>query len=213
MEAHVDPKRVVAEAYDRMGPAFDAWNSRRPPAVRTWFLGEVLARLGAGSTVLELGCGPGTDADALSTARRYIGVDVSAAQLSIARRRVSSATFVRGDLTSIAFRPGSLDGVVAFYVFMHVPQQDLAPTFERIATWLRPGGHLMLSISTFEDVDRVEEWLDVPTYFARFTPGLTERLIEQAGFSIVLSELRDEVDDRYGPTDFRWIIARSGVGR
>jgi SAM-dependent methyltransferase len=63
----VDPKRVVADGYDRLGPAFSAWNEARPPDVRSWFLGEVLARLGEGSDVLELGCGPGTAAAALST--------------------------------------------------------------------------------------------------------------------------------------------------
>ena len=91
----VDPKRVVAEGYDRLGPAFSAWNETRPPEVRSWFLGEVLARLPEGSDVLELGCGPGIDAGRLSVGRRYIGVDLSRVQLSIARRRVPDATFVR----------------------------------------------------------------------------------------------------------------------
>ena len=30
------------------------------------------------------------------------------------------------------FRPASFDGVVAFYVFNHVPQEELAPAFARI---------------------------------------------------------------------------------
>jgi hypothetical protein len=45
----VDPKRIVADGYDRMGLEFDAWNSERPSESRRWFLGEVLARLGKGS--------------------------------------------------------------------------------------------------------------------------------------------------------------------
>ena len=72
-----DPRRIVADGYDRMGWEFAAWNSERPPEARRWFLDEVLARLGEGSAVLELGCGPGTDAAALSAGRRYIGVDLS----------------------------------------------------------------------------------------------------------------------------------------
>ncbi len=142
----VDPKRIVADGYDRMGEEFSAWTSERPLEVRQWFLGEVLARLGEGSAVLEVGCGPGTDAGALSAGRRYVGVDLSSVQLSIARRRVPHATFLLGDLASMAFRPASFDGVVALYVFMHVPQEELGPTFERIFAWLRPGGRLMLSL-------------------------------------------------------------------
>jgi SAM-dependent methyltransferase len=209
MEELIDPKRVVANGYDRLGADFAAWNDARPTASRRWFRGEVLARLPEGSDVIELGCGPGTDAAELSTRRRYVGVDLSSVQLSIARQRVPQATFLQGDLTSIAFRSGSFDGVVAFYVFMHVPQESLMPTFDRIFGWLRPGGRLMLSTSTIEADDRFEEWLDTPMYFARFTPNLTERLIRGAGFEIELSEIRGEgVDDGYGPVEFNWMIAR-----
>lgn len=179
MEGPVDPKRIVAEGYDRMGSEFFAWNSERPPEVRWWFLGEVLARLPEGTTVLELGCGPGTDATELSAGRRYVGVDLSRAQLTIAQQRVPDATFILGDFTSMAFRPASFDGVVALYVFMHVPQEELGPTFERIFGWLRPGGRLMLSLSTIEAEDRVEEWLDAPMFFARFTPQVSERLLSK----------------------------------
>src|SRR5438093_10903683 len=114
MEHSLDAKRIVADGYDQMGYEFDAWNSERPPEVRQWFLGEVLARLGEGSTVLELACGPGTDAGELSSGRRYVGVDLPRVQLSIARQRVPHAAFVVGDFTSMAFRPASLDGIVAF---------------------------------------------------------------------------------------------------
>jgi cyclopropane fatty-acyl-phospholipid synthase-like methyltransferase len=204
----VNPKRIVADGYDQLGSAFPAWVAESGSEVRSWFLGEVLARVGEGSGVIELGCGPGTAAAALSSGRRYVGVDLSHVQLSIARQRVPEATFVRGDLTAMEFRPASFDGAVAFYVFMHVPQEQLASTFERIFAWLRPGGWLMLSLSTIAAGDRVEEWLDVPMYFARFTPGLSERLLNKAGFDIETSEIRWEEEPRYGPTDFHWVIAK-----
>lgn len=208
MEDLVDPKRVVADGYDRMGHEFRAWNSKRPPEVRRWFLGEVLATLGQGSTVLEVGCGPGTDAGELSAGRRYVGVDLSSVQLSIARQLVPDAAFVVGDFTSMAFRPASFDGIVAFYVFNHVPQEELVPTFERTFEWLRPGGCLMTSLLTIEAEDRVEEWLGVPMFFAGVTPKSTEQLLLETGFHIELSELREEVDAQYGPSETRWVIAR-----
>jgi cyclopropane fatty-acyl-phospholipid synthase-like methyltransferase len=209
MEYLMDPKRVVADGYDRMGLQFSAWSSERPREVRRWFVGEALARLGEGSTILEVGCGPGTDAAELSAGRRYVGVDLSSVQVSIAKQRVPQATFLVGDLTTMAFRPTSFDGVVALYVFMHVPQEELEPTFRRIFGWLRPGGWLMLSLSTNEAEDRFEEWLDTPMFFARFTPHLSERLLRETGFDLELSEVREEgVDDGYGPVDFHWVIAR-----
>jgi cyclopropane fatty-acyl-phospholipid synthase-like methyltransferase len=208
MEDVVDPKRIVADGYDRMGYEFRAWNSERPPEVRRWFLGEVLARLGEGSSVLEMGCGPGTDAGELSAGRRYVGVDLSSVQLSIAQQLVPHATFVVGDFTSMAFRRASFDGVVAFYVFNHLPQEELASTFERTFAWLRPGGRLMLSLPTTAAEDRVEEWLGVPMFFAGVTPQSGERLLRETGFHLEVSERREELDVRYGPAVHQWVIAR-----
>jgi cyclopropane fatty-acyl-phospholipid synthase-like methyltransferase len=204
-----DPKRVVADGYDRMGLEFSAWNAKRPSNVRRWFLGEVLARLPEGTSVLELGCGPGTDAAALSAGRRYVGVDLSHVQLSIARLHVPHTTFVEGDFTSMSFLPTSFDGVVGFYAFNHVPLEEVAPTFERIYTWLRGGGRLMTSLLRSEAEDRVEEWLGVPMFFAGSTPDSGERLLHETGFDLEMSEVREEgVDDGYGPVTSYWVIAR-----
>lgn len=209
----VDPKRVVAEGYDQLGPAFSAWTAENPPEVRSWFLGEVLARLGEGSAVLELGCGPGSAAAELLAGRRYIGVDLSRVQLSIARRRLPHARFVLGDFTSMAFRPASFDGVVAFYVFNHVPRDDLAPTCERFFGWLRPGGRLMGSLGAADTEDVIEaDWLGVPMFFAEFPPGTNERLLRETGFDLELSEVHEEMEARYGPVQFHWIIARKPGG-
>jgi SAM-dependent methyltransferase len=208
MGAAMNPKRVIADGYDRMGVRFDAWNASRSPEVRSWFLGQVLTRLRPGSTVLELGCGPGTDAAQLSAGRRYVGVDLSEVQLRIARRRVPDATLVVGDITSIAFRPASFDGVVGFYVFNHVPQVEVDPTFARIFEWLRPGGWLMTSLLSAEAEDRVEEWLNVQMFFAGVRPHSYERSLRRTGFKIELSEFREEIDPRYGPGGHPWVIAR-----
>jgi cyclopropane fatty-acyl-phospholipid synthase-like methyltransferase len=208
MEGRSESWRVIADGYDQMGLGFSTWNSARPPEVRRWFRDEALARLGRGSTVLELGCGPGTDAEALSADRRYIGVDLSPVQLSIARHRVPSATFLVGDFTTMTFRPSSFDGVVAFYAFDHVAQDDVGPTFASIFTWLRPGGWLMTSLQTMEAEDRVEEWLDVPMFFAGLSVPSYERLLRQTGFELELSEFREEVDPIYGLGGHHWVIAQ-----
>jgi cyclopropane fatty-acyl-phospholipid synthase-like methyltransferase len=204
-----DAKRIIADGYDRMGRGFAEWNATRPSDGRRWFLDEVVARLPEGSTVLELGCGPGTDASELSAGRRYVGMDVSPGQLSIARDRVPSGMFVVGDLASIAFRSGSFDGIVAFYVFNHVPLREVQPAFAAAFAWLRPGGYLMLAaLPTMEDDDRVEEWLDVPMFFAGIEPQLHERALRQVGFELELCEGRFPTEEAWGLNEPLWVIAR-----
>ncbi len=211
MKEPLDPKRVVAEGYDQIGPAFSTWVADNPAEVRSWFLHEVLARLAEASDVLELGCGPGTAAAELSAGRRYTGVDLSRVQLAIAQRRVPHARFVRADFTTMIFRPASFDGVVAFYVVNHVPQEEIAPAFARIFHWLRPGGRLMLSLGTSDNTGEIEpDWLGVPMFFAGFTPETNERLLAENGFDLEVSEIREEITTgpSGGPERFHWVIAR-----
>ena len=201
----------MADGYDRLGSSFATWVAENPPEVRSWFLHEVLARLADWSDVLELGCGPGTAAIELSAGRRYTGVDLSQVQLAIAQRHVPEARFVRADFTTMIFGPASFDGVVAFYVFNHVPQKELAPTFARIFVWLRPGGRLMLSLGASDNTGEIEpDWLGVPMFFAGYASATNVRLLREVGFELELSEIREEVTSgpSGGPERFHWVIAR-----
>ena len=209
MNDAADSRRIITDGYDRMGQTFAEWNAARPSEGRRWFLHEVLERLPEGSAVLELGCGPGTDAVELSARRRYVGVDLSPVQLSIAQERAPAATFVVGDLTSITFRPASFDGVVAFYVFNHVPLREVEPAFAAAFAWLRPGGRLMLAALPTTDADnRIEEWLDVPIFFAGIEPGFHEGALRTVGFEIELSEICFPTQEWWGRNEPQWIIAR-----
>jgi len=205
----VEPIDIVRAGYDALGPRFGAWVEHNPSAVRARFLGEVLAPVPSGTDVLELGCGPGTAAPALSQGRRYTGVDLSEAQLGIARRHAPGITFVRGDLISISFDDASFDAVVAFYVFNHVPRAAHVPTFSRVHRWLRPGGRLMLSLGAGATDDEVQQdWLGVPMFFAGFDRATNERHLADAGFELELSEERTEIEEGEGEVTFHWVIAR-----
>jgi cyclopropane fatty-acyl-phospholipid synthase-like methyltransferase len=205
----VSAKRVIAAGYDRLGSAFTDWQAQNPVEVTSWFLGEVLARLGEGSRVLELGCGPGTADAQLSAGRRYVGVDLSRVQLSFAQRRVPSARFVRADFTTMIFRPASFDGVVGFYAFNHVPQEELALTFAQVFRWLRPGGHLMVSLGANDTANAIEQdWLGVPMFFAGFKPETNERLLRETGFHLEISEVREAVMKDGEVERFHWVMAR-----
>ena len=169
----------------------------------------MLQRLPAGADVLELGCGPATVSPRLADGRRYTGVDLSAAQLSIARERLPDAPFIRGDLTTMELPASSFDAVVAFFVFNHVPRDEHAPTFGRVFSWLRPRGRFMLSLGAGDTEDEIQEdWLGVPMFFAGFEPEANERALLDAGFELELSETRSEFELGHGEVTFHWVIAR-----
>jgi SAM-dependent methyltransferase len=96
-----------------------------------------------GSRVLEAGCGVGAQTVTLaahSPGAQITSVDVSAASLALARKRVTApnVTFQQGDLFALPFPPASFDHVFLCFVLEHLsePQRALAALRELLV----PGG-------------------------------------------------------------------------
>jgi len=208
----VDPKRVVADGYDRIAGRYLRWSALRPSDPRLAALELADRLIPPGAEVLELGCGAGLPMTArLAVGRRLTGVDISAEQIRRARRNVPGATFVRADLTTIDRPAASLDAVVAFYSLTHVPRDAHAELFGRIRRWLRPGGVFIASLGVEDDPGGVEpDWLGVDMYFSHFSARVNRRLLEAAGFVLERVEVLTEPEDRHDAR-FLWVVARAGA--
>jgi len=118
-----------------------SWNARyERPAVLA-MVGDV-----AGKDVLDVGCGSGIHAAALSASgARVIGVDLSAGLLELARERLGDGiSFHRADLAlPLPFDDESFDVVLASLV-LHYLRDWEAPLAE-LHRVLRPGGRLVAS--------------------------------------------------------------------
>jgi ubiquinone/menaquinone biosynthesis C-methylase UbiE len=104
----------------------------------------VRAGIGAGQSVVDLGCGGGDvtliAADAVGPAGLVTGVDRSAEAVAAAARRAAHLSQVRvivGELD--AWRPAAaVDAVIGRFVLMH--QRDPVALLARVRGWVRPGG-------------------------------------------------------------------------
>jgi cyclopropane fatty-acyl-phospholipid synthase-like methyltransferase len=204
------PARVVAEGYDIVADRYLAWTVKGP--TRRAYLDRLLGMLRDGSDVLELGCGAGEPvARRLSEQHRVTGVDLSPEQVARARARVPDADFLIGDMTQLVFEPASFDAVVAFYSIIHVPRTQHTDLFQRMASWLRPDGVLLVTMGAGDSPGMVEdEWLGVPMYFSHFDAPTNRSIVQRAGFVIESSEVvEDDEDGRQ--VAFQWIIARRGI--
>ena len=99
-----------------------------------------------GAAVLEAGCGVGAQTVTLgrrSPGARFTSVDVSAASLAEAERRVAAAgltnvTFRQADIFDLPFAAGSFDHVFVCFVLEHLARPVEA--LIALARLLRPGG-------------------------------------------------------------------------
>jgi ubiquinone/menaquinone biosynthesis C-methylase UbiE len=127
---------VTDARYDRVAEWYDA-------EFATSELGEsarriVLRLLGDGpGRLIDIGCGGGAHAAALAERGWTVtGVDVSPAQLELARAR--GIEVVEADASAVPFEDGSFDA--AFSMFTHTDVDDFPAMLREAARVLRPGG-------------------------------------------------------------------------
>lgn len=97
------------------------------------------AKIGSGSRVLDIGCGPGNSTKILSEiGADIIGIDFSQEMVDIASANYPNLTFKYADAESIPEDDDTFDVVIANYVVHHLP--DPVKVFSEIARVLKPNG-------------------------------------------------------------------------
>jgi SAM-dependent methyltransferase len=149
--------------------------SRVPEATVESFAGVAnphsLGRIDEGATVLDLGCGAGTDlliaAQMVGPSGRVIGVDMTPSMLERARASagemgLSNVELHESLIESLPVDDASVDVVISNGVIDLVPDKDAV--FDEIDRVLRPGGRLQIAdvvihTEVSEDArDRIDLW-------------------------------------------------------
>ena len=202
-----DAKRVVRNGYKAAAKSYLADRPRNAGDVAA--LGQLTSRLPAGGSVLDLGCGAGIPVMQVLGQAGYAvaGLDFSMTQLRLARENVS-APLAQGDMTVLPFRPGSFDGVVAYYSIIHVPRGEHPTIAGEIRRVLVPGGHALLVLGTHDlPADRDEDsWFGVPMYWSHYDAETNLALMWEAGLAVSWSDI---VTDPMGHGDHLFVLVRS----
>ncbi|HEU0077117.1 MAG TPA: class I SAM-dependent methyltransferase [Longimicrobiaceae bacterium] len=204
-----DPKRIVEQGYDRIAERHAEWAGRTRAEERERYARLLFEVLPASARVLELGCGVGVPTTRRLAERfRVTAVDLSARHVALARENVPGAEVVQGDMARLELPPASFDAVAAFYSIIHVPRDEHAELFRRIAGWLGPGGVMLAALGT-RDVSAGYEadWLGAPMYWSSHEPRVELRNIEAAGLAVERAEIETAEEDGQ-PVSFLWVLAR-----
>ena len=226
-----DFKQIIARGYDTIAPRYLAWAGPRPTTTRAAYVAQLLDLLPPGASILELGCGAGVPTTQTIAAHpkrfRVTGVDISAAQVALAREHVTvpederaedeeraretgrgRVAFVQGDMAEVEYEEGSFDAVLAFYSLFHLPREEQPGMIGRMVRWLKPGGYLLFNTGTEDGVVHREDWMGAPMFsFGIGVEGIRSAFEEYGkGMKILADEV---VVEKVGGFDekFHWFFA------
>lgn len=175
---------TAAEVFDALAERYEEAFGRIPAQQEA--IDWLIARLPDGARVLDVGSGTGRPtAERLAAAGCAVtGIDVSSAMVALARERVPQARFEQADVRT--YTPAErLDAVCAFFPLLMMEQQEVAASLERMASWVAPGGLLVVATVPGDIRSLAIEWMGHPVTVSSLSAQEYTRLIEAAGLEVL----------------------------
>ena len=187
-------KPVSTTTIDVWGLRARDWSETEAQQAPTYEAAIRRAGIGAGDTVLDVGCGSGAFLRlAADHGASVCGLDASAALLEIARERVPEADLCQGDLQRLPYVDGCFDAVAGFNAFFFA--EDMVAALREAGRVAKPGAPVVIQV--WGRPDRFDLGL-MKAVLARFRPppppgridpselwqpGTLEALAEEAGLA------------------------------
>ncbi|MCQ2056389.1 MAG: class I SAM-dependent methyltransferase [archaeon] len=107
-----------------------------------------------GFHILEIGCGNGKTAEALSNLRMIVtGIDFSQSAINACiKRSIKNTDFICADVLALPFSDNSFDGATAFHIFEHLSFDELTTAIREIKRVLKKGAHILVKVFSKGDM-------------------------------------------------------------
>ena len=191
---------TFAESYDANRDAFDIGS------IITGFQSRLKPQPGR---LLDLGCGAGVPlAQAfVASGWQVTGVDFSSKMLSLANKNVPQMHTLYTDIRELDVDAEQYDAVTGIYSLFHIPRANHEALFQKVFSWLKPGGLLLFTYATAdytgaETFDGYKEFMGKRLFYSHDKPQVLTGLLEKLRFSIVSSEKHT-----IGGETFLWVTA------
>jgi len=199
--------RHIEETYDEGSQDYGDY-FKNPHEFIEKDLQQFIARLPAGSTILDCGCGPGMDTERFSQlGYKVTAIDLSDRFVELVRKRVPNARVEKMDMRNLAFPKAAFDGVWASFSLLHIRASEIQETLSGFNSVLRDGGLFFAALhrgpktrwvkTTISGMERdtyVQEWLEIDI----------EAVVRGAGFEMIGSRPFERPGGRYPLLSILW---------
>ncbi len=181
----MDPQTIAT--YNELAYRYDEQTKKFWEAFPTDFLDQFAAE--AHGKVLNIGSGPGRDAELLRDRRLdVICLDASSVMVQLTRERGFSS--VQGDLLELPFADATFDGVWAYTSLLHITKTQIDQALDEIKRVLKPASVIGLGMIEGNDEKYVEDkFVTKPRLFSYFTRSELEKLLKAHGFGVTYFEV------------------------
>jgi SAM-dependent methyltransferase len=150
-------------------------------------LESLIARLPAGASVLDVGCGNGIPftKQILASGCEVVGVDSSPRMLERFEKNCPGTPFICAPIQSADLAGRLFDAAVAWGVLFHLPHDEQGRAIAKIASVLKPGG-LFLFTAGDEDGDKEGDPMNgVPFHYWSFSINGYRELLKANGLTLL----------------------------
>lgn len=182
----MDKTAKTIEGYNRCAGAFVA--KHMSLGIYEQFVREFSNCLKEGSTILDLGCGPGNIAKFLvnqNKGYKILGVDLSSEMLKLAHQNVPTEHFVIGDIRDLQLER-KFDAVIASFCIIHLEDDEAIGLLRKTRDLLNDQGFLYLcfmngGIPGFDKASFSNEEM----YFNYFSPDEIKKILENLDYKVL----------------------------
>lgn len=132
----------------------DDWEDKK-------YVNSFISYLKPNSSILDIGCGTGELLEYFSSLGfKMMGIDISQEMVDISKKRVTNSRILKMSLYDISKIDEIFDGVVATFVFVHVPKEKICDVIRSITCKLKRDGIFFTVFTTSLKEGLQKEMLD-----------------------------------------------------
>lgn len=190
---------MTQDTFDKIAAG---WYNFRHRTIFKKELDELAQRWQKGK-LLNIGCAHGPDFPPFTPGFELYGIDISPKMLELARKYASKYNFTvnlkQADARQLPFENNFFDDAIAVASLHHIDEPEgRLQAFKELYRVLRPGGEAFITVWNkwqprfwFKPKDTLVPWKNseeiLQRYYHLFSYGELEKLVKQAGFTLVRS--------------------------
>lgn len=159
----------------------DDWEDKK-------YVNSFISYLKPNSSILDIGCGTGELLEYFSSlCFKTMGIDISREMVNISKKRVINSRVFKMSLYDVSKIKERFDGVVATFVFVHIPKEKISDVIKSINSKLKKDGIFFTVFTTSLIEGLQEEMLDrnYKYYAVNYSKDEIIGILEKNGMEIL----------------------------